>query len=252
MKRTILMATAVLFIAACTPSNEAIQQAIQQTEGAQATEVVLSATDTPEPTPTATITNTPEPTNTPPPTATATQERKPIVLTGEMDDVVDFDKWEGPAIARINYVGSRNFVVRNYGANNDRYNLLVNTIGQYIGTVPIDFLDREHTVRFEIKASGSWEIIVLPLSEARTESVPGVFSGSGDDVIILIGSEPDLMIVDGSLAKSNFIIRAYGSRRQLAVNEIAPYTGTVILDSETLLLEIIEGGGEWTLTITAQ
>lgn len=127
---------------------------------------------------------------------------------------------------------------------------MVNAIGQYDGTVPIDFLDGEHTKRFEVTASGPWEITILPMEEIRIEKIPGTITGSGDDVIYLDGKNPDLLIVDGSNANRNFIIYAYGQRRKLIVNEIAPYSGTVMLEKETFILEIIEGGGEWSLEIT--
>ncbi len=248
----------VLILTGCGPSDAQIQAAIEQTMAAEATQVAMLITDTPATTNTPTITNTPtvtntpEPTNTPRPTNTPTRAPEPIVLTGTSDAVVDFEKWDGPAIARISHSGSRNFAVINYGANNNRYNLLVNRIGVYEGTLPIDFFSDEHTMRFEVTASGQWEIVILPITEMRRESIPGVISGSGDDLIYLEGRNPDLLIVDGTNAKSNFVIYAYGDRRQLAVNEIAPYSGTVMINRDTIILQVIEGGGEWSIEVTTQ
>ncbi len=87
--------------------------------------------DTPKPTDTPQPTNTPRPTNTPLPTATNTPIPEPIIISGSGDDVVDIDKWSGPAILIINYQGRSNFVISNYGAGGEKIDLLVNTIGSY-------------------------------------------------------------------------------------------------------------------------
>jgi hypothetical protein len=42
---------------------------------------------------------------------------------------------------------------------------------------------------------------------------------------------PDLLKVDASQAKGNFAIWGYGNDRDLLVNEIAPYSGTVVVAS---------------------
>lgn len=263
MKISILLLTLTLLLIACTPTDAQIQAAIEETTAAQAIDMpadppIPTNTNTPADTPTPTITSTllptrtVGPTRTQAPTNTPTPKPEPISISGDTDSVVDVDKWEGPAIARITYSGRGNFSIINYGPNNTRYNLLVNTIGDYSGTVAIDFIDGENTRRFEVSAGGPWEIEILPLSEARRERIPGTISGSGDDVIILVGSNPDMMIVDGSQARSNFAIWAYGNRRNLALNVIAPYEGTVLLERDTAILEISEGGGQWSIEITTQ
>ena len=209
-------------------------------------------TDTPLPTNTPRPTKTPRPTHTPRPTSTPTPSPEPIVLTGSGDSVVDFEKWEGPALAHIVYTGGGNFVVWNYGPDGERIDLLVNTIGQYEGTRPLDFLDGEHTVRFQVESSGQWTIEVLPLIDyIRVEEVPGIIEGVGDEVVALIGEEPDLLKVDASGARSNFVIWGYGNWRDLLVNEIAPYSGTVVVSRDTFIL-VIEAEGPWTIEVTAR
>lgn len=73
----------------------------------------------------------------------------------------------------------------------------------------------------------------------------------GDDVILLAGGTPDLLKVDASAARSNFVIWGYGERRRLLVNEIAPYDGTVIAGKDTLVLAI-EAEGRWQIEVTAR
>lgn len=264
MKKLVFLLLFTVILISCSPTDAQVQEAIEKTNNAASTQTAgfksptskITATSTITFTPTITNTqeptNTPKPTNTPRPSRTPTPKPEPITISGNSDNVVDIDKWDGPAIAKINFQGSGNFIVYNYGANNERYELLVNTIGAYEGTVPIDFADNEETKRFEVKANGPWEINILDFTEVRRETIPGVFIGSGDDVIFLEGNNPDLLIVDGSNAESNFIIWAYGHRRNLVVNEIAPYTGTSILENDVLVLVIKEGGGEWSLEVTTQ
>lgn len=129
--------------------------------------------------------------------------------------------------------------------------LLINTIGSYQGTVPLDFSSDEQTSRLEIKSSGSWEVQILPLSSARTGTVPGVISGNSDDVVILTGEKPDLLKAT-STGESNFIVWSYSSSdRDLIFNEIAPYSGTAMLDSSTIVLTITVEG-DWSLEVTAR
>jgi len=202
---------------------------------------------------TPTITDTPAPTETPtsPPLPTASPQ--PIVFPGTGDSVFNIDKWQGAAILKIKYTGIRNFVVQNYAVGADRpYDLLVNTIGAYEGTVPLDFRDGQQTARFEITATGAWELQILPVADARIEKIPGTISGTGDDVVLIGGGIPDLLKADASQSTRNFVVQAVANNRfNLVINEIAPYTGTKILDSGTVAL-IITATGLWTIEVTTR
>lgn len=203
-------------------------------------------TDTPAPS------ETPLPTDTPPPTETSTPAPEPIVLTGSGDSVVDVVKGSYPAIMRATYSSGGNFVITNYDANNERLDLLINEIGAYTGTVPLDFLINETTARLEIKASGPWEVQILPLTEARHASIPDEVKGIGDDVIYLDGGSPDTVNADASLGSGNFVLHSYSdSGVDLVFNEIAPYIGTALLDRSTFLI-VVHATGSWSLQITTK
>lgn len=169
---------------------------------------------------------------------------------------MDVQKWDGPALAHITYGGSGNFAVWNYGTDGERIDLLVNTISKYEGTRPLDFLGDEHTTRFQIEGRGQWEIQVLPFEQIRRVDIPGKFNGKGDEVIYMKGTgRPDLLNIDASQAKSNFAIWGYGNDRDLLVNEIAPYTGTVIVASSLptdngALVLVVEAEGDWSIEVT--
>lgn len=197
-------------------------------------------------------TDTPLPTNTPLPTFTPTPPPAPIILTGSGDSIVDVPKGDYPAIMRSKYSSGGNFIVTNYDANNQTIDLLINVIGAYEGIVPLDFRVGELTTRLEVKASGPWEIQVLPVDQARHATIPGTVQGVGDDVFYLDGINADTIQADASTANGNFILFAYSdSGIDLAFNEIAPYTGTALLDSSTFLVSV-HTTGNWSVTITTK
>ena len=175
----------------------------------------------------------------------------PIRVTGRGDDVVTIDKPDIPAIVEITHQGSSNFVVTNFDHSGERIELLVNEIGAYSGTRPIDFAQSEWTNRLEIQADGSWTVEVKPMSSAKTVLVPtSNLSGKGDSVILLAGSDPDTAVISHP-GDSNFVVQAFGNSRRLLVNEIGEYEGTVIVPRDTAVLEVVADGG-WQIAITGQ
>ncbi len=127
-------------------------------------------------------------------------------------------------------------------ANLEPLGLLVNEIGSYQGTV----LLADATVNLEITASGGWTVTVLPLESARSW-IEGGITGQGDDVVFYIGSTTAAAIThDG---ESNFAVIAHGaSDRDLLVNEIGPYNGTVRLPGPSFVE--ITADGAWSITAT--
>jgi hypothetical protein len=217
-----------------------------------------TATQTPLPTHTATNTPTPPPTHTPTATSTPTKTPTPtplptpILLSGSGDSVIDVDRPGDPSLIRISgNAAARHFAVRSYGPDGQRIDLLVNTTEPYEGTHPLDFLDREHTTRFEISATGPWTMEILPLLEARTVRVPGTIEGSGDDVLLLVGDSPDLATITGNSAGRHFAIVGYSRSRNLLVNTTDPYDGTIRLDADTVIL-VIKATGPWSITFTGR
>jgi len=245
MNKKFVFTFVIFLLVACAPKTppdlqSTISVAIEQTRKAEEALVTqMPPTNTPAPTNTPQPPNTPRPTSTPRPTNTKTPIPQPIYLTGSGDTIIDFENTFQIAIVKINgNSASSHFAVINYGKNGDKYDLLVNTTDPYEGILPLDFHEDEHTTRFEVKAKGSWEITILPLSSARVLSVPGSVSGSGDDVILLIGSAPDIAIISGNSESRHFAVISYGSSKDLLVNTTDPYNGTVVLDKDTLILTI--------------
>lgn len=208
----------------------------------------LPPTETPEPTntpgPTSTPTETPLPTDTPTPEPTPT----PAVFSGSGDSVVSLNKSQEPMIIHISgNAQSQHFAVESYDAAGNYLELLANTIEPYDGVRPIDFLEDHHTTRLQVTAVGDWRIELMPITAARVLSVPGEISGNGDDVIILNGT-PDVATISGNQAASNFAVIGYGTFPDLLVNTIEPYQGQVIVEPDTVVLEV-NATGPWTIVI---
>lgn len=223
------------------------QQATQvqpdaQEQDAPSTAVPEPATFTPQPPP-----PTPEPS-----TATPTPLPQPIHLSGSNDSIVDIDKWVGPAIIHIVANSeSRHFAIMPHDENG-MLDVLVNTTDPYDGIRPLDFDENEHTTRFEINATGNWDIEIKPLVTAPHFSIPGLYQDSGDKVIILDGGTPDVARINGNAGGRHFAVLAYGARYgDVLVNTTDPYDGDVIVDVEMLILEIV-ATGPWSIDMSTR
>lgn len=208
-------------------------------------------TATPEDTATPRPTSTPRPTNTPRPTPSPTPPPEPIVLTGSGDAIVDLDKPDDPAIVHITgNAANGHFAVISYDAGGNQMELLVNTTDPYDGVRPIDFLEAEHTARFEVKATGSWEINILPFFDMPIASVPGVHQGTGDAVFFL-DNPADIAAITGNAAGVHFAVHAYGTSVDLLVNTTEPYDGQVIIPAGARVIAVT-AVSDWTMNFTAR
>lgn len=165
---------------------------------------------------------------------------KPKRYKGSGDDVIDV-KWP----AQIGFVTfecpqcTSNTVVETDGAEA----LLVNTIGSYKGTRWINIQDGSRTTTFTITTTGPWKLTITDID--RVKSVDGRASGSGDDVVLLNKESSKAAV--GNKGPSNFVVEtlSLNGGRDLAVNEIGNYQGTVPLDGPALVQVTSEG--KWTI-----
>jgi hypothetical protein len=164
---------------------------------------------------------------------------EPVVLSGSGDDIVDVDTYPMPMVATLEHDGGQNFAVWAFNEAGDR-DLIVNTIGSYTGTRPLNFMG--DPTEFEVTASGPWTITITPLLEQP--ALADTSSGSGDQVLFADASGRLTATHDGS---QNFAMWAYGNTRNLLINEIGSYEGTVRLP-DAVALEIV-ADGTWTLDI---
>jgi hypothetical protein len=154
------------------------------------------------------------------------------------------------AIATITYSGSGNFAVWSIAADGSENDLLVNVIGRYKGTVLFDAESGVHSVAMRVEASGSWTIVIKPVTKARIWAAGTTATGSGDDVIQL--ASPPFGLVTSVIkykGSGNFAVWSYSTSgdRELLVNEIGNYSGEVQIPSGTYLVAI-EADGPWSIT----
>ncbi len=192
---------------------------------------------------------------TPKPTTTLIPPTKvpaPLIFNGKGDSVVDANNPYPVAIVHITgNAESRFFAVTNYGKDGSQIDLLVNTTEPYDGVRALDFGNNEHTTRFQVQSSGSWTILLSPVSAARQLNVPGTIRGRGDDVLHLTGGKPDLAKITGNASRRFFAVEGYSSSVDLLVNTTAPYAGTVILNSATMFI-VVSAIGDWTIEVTSK
>jgi hypothetical protein len=176
---------------------------------------------------------------------------EPVVLEGSGDNPrLNFYNPFDSAIVHIrgNAAGEP-FTVRAVTPDSHGANLtLVNTTDPYDGVHPIDLHERQHTLRFEIKATGDWIIEILPLADAHLIDVPGSITGFGDDAILLVGEIPGSITIKANPDGHIFKINAYGSTETELVNTKDPYEGVISLPADTVLIEI-GSQDDWEITI---
>jgi hypothetical protein len=155
---------------------------------------------------------------------------------------------DNAAIAQITHTGAANFAVWTVDEAGEQTDLLVNTIGNYTGTVLFDEAGGSHSVAFDIEADGPWTIAVKPVTEAFRWDGSQPLAGSGDDVAILEPASSGLKSVTVShQGDGNFAIWAYADFPDLMVNEIGQYSGEALLPDGTFLFEIT-ATGPWTIS----
>lgn len=192
-------------------------------------------------------------TTTVPPTTTTTAQTtttttlpgwEAFTVEGSGDDVINFAVPDGdPAVLEFSYSSGSNFSVWSYTAGGERLDLLVNEVGAYRGARPVNLLAGEIVGELEITASGPWTIRVRQLLDSPTLS--SSLQGSGSEVVVYTATASRLQVThQGS---SNFAVWAWSaSGRDLLVNEIGAYQGTVRIDPSTVIIEI-EADGSWSL-----
>ena len=68
---------------------------------------------------------------------------------------------------------------------------------------------------------------------------------------MLDGETPDLAKIEGNSKSSFFAVLGYNGGRDLLVNTTDPYSGSVIINSKTMIIEV-KSVGSWKIYITAK
>lgn len=226
------------------------------TEEPEPTEIPATATDVP-PTSTPVPTNTPAPTSTPEPTSTPTPAPDPIVLEGSGDDLIDFENpFTGDLLGiEVEGSGSSNFAVIPYDEDGENIDLLVNEIGSYSGRhlMVIDDIFTESPAGFEVQSNGAWTITVFPVLPDYIDvhsASDGPYAGSGDDFFLMVNEDGENRAAITNGGSSNFVVFAVTSGRDLLVNEIGSYEGTVRTPNDEFILFSVLSDGNWTIDMS--
>ena len=153
-------------------------------------------------------------------------------------------------LAAITHQGSSNFAVHSIDSHGDDIDLLINEIGSYAGTVPLNLTtDADDLRALKISADGTWKVVVKVLQKATR--FDGSVSGKGDSALIIPeGTLPDLATAKVThKGDSNFVVRSYSdSDVDLLVNEIGRYSGEVLIADDAVILEV-KANGSWTIKL---
>jgi hypothetical protein len=178
-------------------------------------------------------------------------EFEPIDLAGQGSRRVAFDiPSESAAIARIANTGSGTFQVRSLGAGDTPGDLLVDTAGDYSGTVLFDALAGQHTTAFQVISGGDWTIRIEPVGLAEIWSAEVPLAGSGDDVALLDAPAAAGSIVGIQHAGQGPIeVLAYTSTGELdqLVDTSGPLDEVHDVPPGTVCLQV-RAVGSWTLS----
>ncbi|WP_180987243.1 PASTA domain-containing protein [Arthrobacter sp. AFG20] len=171
---------------------------------------------------------------------------KPKVYSGFGDDVLAISKHDtGAEALTIQHTGPSNFAVHSLDSSLDSTDLLVNEIGNYSGTVLLDGgWSSTETSKLKITAGGAWTITLVPLQKVKSFNGKSPITGFGDDVFYYTGEIASATFThDGS---HNIAVKTHGLDSDLLVNEIGPYTGTLVWRPG---LYSVTADGNWSATI---
>lgn len=182
--------------------------------------------------------------------AAAAEALKPHVYSGTGDDVLAIAKHgTGAEVLTITHNGGHNFAVEQLDASMKTTGLLVNTIGNYTGTVLLDapsYKDTD-TKTLKITAGGAWTITATPTSALPKYDGSVPITGTGDSVFNYTGQARGATFTHNGA--HNVAVEAYtgsSSGPDLLVNEIGTYTGTVVWAPG---LYVVTADGDWSATI---
>lgn len=160
-------------------------------------------------------------------------------ISGRGDYVTGTYTISEPARVHVENSGDRHFSVWAHEGGGSK-DLLANTVGDYDGST---FL-KPGIYFFEVKSSGRWSISAEPLGSTSDNS----FSGHGCDVTPVFTSSGAYSI--GGDSDSNFIVWGFydnGNRRDLLVNTIGSYSGTILFNRGAGSFFEITADGGWTI-----
>jgi hypothetical protein len=185
--------------------------------------------------------------------ASAEPAPKSVPYAGRGDKILRLSIGDQPVALVITHVGSSNFAVEPEDASGETQGSIVNTIGNYRGTVLTNTgeLGAGAVTALKITADGRWTVTVTPLGLLRQWNGAAPIQGKGDDVFRVTDIKGSDAIHITHKGESNFAVQPYGGDFSGAsvVNEIGNYDGEVQFETDTVLVAVT-ADGVWTMTKT--
>jgi hypothetical protein len=188
------------------------------------------------------------------PASAAVAPHKPVPITpktfiGEGDDVFQMRATTSRGIAIIRHQGESNFAVWTLKPGGAKSELLVNTIGDYTGTVVFNTYSWDKAAAFKVEADGAWRVRVAPISYAALWKFLKT-TGTGDQVLKLkVPTKGFHTLRYRHAGKANFVIYAFPltGNGDLLVNKIGAVSGKVVIPAGTRYMSV-QADGNWALT----
>ena len=103
----------------------------------------------------------------------------------------------------------------------------------------------------QITANGPWTIKVQDVRTGTQWTGTSRVAGRGDTVLIIPGGTSAVETVKiTNSGEGNFVVYATDSDRNLLVNEIGTWSGTEVLATNTVVIEVLSDG-TWSITPTS-
>ena len=232
-------------LAACGDSGGSAADAITTATAETTTTAVVPATTTLAPTVETTTTTA---------VITTTTTAAPVLMaegSGNGNALVEFSIEKTATAVTFTHEGSEAFLVRDLDVSLEPMGVLIDTIGHYEGTRPLQW--EAASGGFEITADGSWTYAVFNIDYARHEDCP--FEGNGDDVVLIndfkggnLKEPADRPVAIEFNGDTKFDIWIYGfGTPQHAVDANGPYQGIIPVADGMIIWEFVANGGAWTI-----
>ena len=169
---------------------------------------------------------------------------------GRGASVLDVKLDASQIVVDATHSGRANFIVKPIDSEGNAGSSIVNAIGVYGGRHLIT--EPSKVVALQISADGPWKFTFDGAGALRVASPGTTYKSDGDDVLFVDLPAKGLVRGAFTATKSNFIVLPFslkGTSSGSAVNEIAPWSGTVVIPTDSRILEVI-ATGPWTMNMT--
>lgn len=168
---------------------------------------------------------------------------------GTGDSSVAVDKPKGIALLSATSSGNGSFTVRGQ-TDAAHSSSLVDVTGPYTGTVVLDTMESDRTVRLDVSATGTWSLDIKAINQVERWDGKTPLTGSNSHVYGI--PTPVSGAINATIAytgKDNVTVRAWNaSGRQDILLHSGPYSVTKRFPKGMFLVEVQTGNAVWSIS----